>query len=92
MKFRNNRTGEIFDSIDELFDSLCNGFGCYFCKMSRIGDKYKCKEWSNVNKKQFLFISDCAEIPDKSCYTCENNKGNRICRIYDGCQNGEEKN
>lgn len=81
MKFRNDMTGEIFNSLDELFDSLCHGVGCYFCKMAGIGDKDKCKEWSNANKEQFLYIAYCSEVPDKSCYTCEHHKGKSVCRL-----------
>ena len=91
MKFRNNRTGEVFNSIDELFDSLCNDAGCYFCLMSKIGEKDKCKSWANANKDRFLCMTGCKEVPDKSCYTCGHNKGNRICELSAGCQNWEEK-
>lgn len=95
MKFRNNLTGDIFDSLDELFDSLCNDKGCYFCLMARIGNKDKCKSWANANKDRFLCMASCKEVPDKSCYTCEYNKGNPICRLdlfqFTGCSNWKEQ-
>ena len=95
MKFIKIRTGDISNSLDELFDSMCNGVGCYFCKLSAIGDKKKCKEWAKINKKMFLFGTDCMEVQDKSCYTCAHWRGEVICGFNiakeEGCDNWEER-
>jgi hypothetical protein len=95
MKFINIRTGNIFNSIEELFDSLCNGVGCYFCKMAAIGNKEKCKEWAQLNKEMFLFGTDCMEVQDKSCYTCACWERGPMCRFNickeKGCDNWIER-